>query len=519
MKATAQLQELGQSLWLDNITREMLDSGQLQRYIDEFSITGLTSNPSIFDKAIKSGAYDDEIRHKAAAAADRETLFFELAIEDLRRAADLFAPIHQRTAGVDGWVSLEVSPLLAYDTARSVRAAADLHARAGRENVFIKIPGTERGLAAIEEATFAGVPVNVTLLFSREQYLASADAYMRGIERRIEAGLDPNVPSVASVFISRWDAAVIGRVPDHLRDRLGLAVGLKTYQAYRRLMDSDRWQRLANAGARTQRLLWASTSTKDPDSPDTMYIDGLRAPHTINTMPESTLQRLRGPWPGGQADRGRRRRCRGHAGPVRIRGHRRRRAGRDAPVGRSPELRQIVGGPVEPDRRPGRGGGGVTTLSERRCWQALSRHHEDVKDLHLRELFAADPARGERLVGRGRRPVPRLLQEPDHRRDAASCWCALAEQSGLPDRIEAMFAGERINVSENRSVLHVALRMPQERVADRRRRRRGRAGARGARPDGGVRRPGALAASGRATPASRSATWSTSASAARTSGR
>jgi transaldolase len=290
MKATAQLQQLGQSLWLDNITREMLDSGQLQRYVDEFSISGLTSNPSIFDKAIKSGAYDDEIRHKAAAAGDRETLFFELAIEDLRRAADLFAPIHQRTAGVDGWVSLEVSPLLAYDTARSIRAAADLHARAGRENVFIKIPGTPPGLAAIEEATFAGVPVNVTLLFSREQYLASAYAYMRGIERRIEAGLDPHVPSVASVFISRWDAAVIGRVPDHLRGRLGLAVGLKTYQAYRRVMDSNRWQRLANAGARTQRLLWASTSTKDPDSPDTLYIDGLRAPHTINTMPESTLR-------------------------------------------------------------------------------------------------------------------------------------------------------------------------------------------------------------------------------------
>jgi transaldolase len=290
MKATAQLQELGQSLWLDNITREMLDSGQLQRYIDEFSISGLTSNPSIFDKAIKSGAYDDEIRHKAAAAGDRETLFFELAIEDLRRAADLFAPIHQRTAGVDGWVSLEVSPLLAYDTARSIRSAADLHARAGRENVFIKIPGTERGLAAIEEATFVGVPVNVTLLFSREQYLASAYAYMRGIERRIEAGLDPNVPSVASVFISRWDAAVIDRVPEQLRGRLGLAVGLQTYQAYRRLMDSDRWQRLANAGARVQRLLWASTSTKDPASPDTMYIDGLRAPHTINTMPESTLR-------------------------------------------------------------------------------------------------------------------------------------------------------------------------------------------------------------------------------------
>jgi transaldolase len=290
MKATAKLHELGQSLWLDNITREMLDTGQLQRYIEDFSITGLTSNPSIFDKAIESGAYDEDIRHKAPEAADREMLFFELAIEDLRRAADLFAAIHQRTAGVDGWVSLEVSPLLAYDTTRSVRAAADLHARAGRENVFIKIPGTEQGLPAIEEATFAGVPVNVTLLFSRAQYLASADAYMRGIERRIEAGLAPNVPSVASVFVSRWDAAVIGRVPDELRGRLGLAVGLETYQAYRRLMDSERWQRLASAGARVQRLLWASTSTKDPAAPDTMYIDGLRAPHTINTIPEATLR-------------------------------------------------------------------------------------------------------------------------------------------------------------------------------------------------------------------------------------
>src|SRR3954466_1788036 len=244
MNATAKLQKLGQSLWLDNITREMLDSGQLQRYIEEFSITGLTSNPSIFDKAIKTGAYDDEIRHQAAEAADRETLFFELAIEDLRRAADWFAPIHQRTAGVDGWVSLEVSPLLAYDTARSVRAAVDLHARAGRENLFIKIPGTAQGLPAIEEATFAGVPVNVTLLFSREQYLASADAYMRGIERRIAAGLEPQVDSVAALFMSRWDAAVIDRVPERLRARLAVAVGLQTYQAYRELMDSDRWQRL-----------------------------------------------------------------------------------------------------------------------------------------------------------------------------------------------------------------------------------------------------------------------------------
>ena len=237
MKATAKLHDRGQSLWLDNVTRAMLDSGQLQRYIDEFSITGLTSNPSIFDKAIASGAYDDEIQHKAAEAADAEMLFFELAIEDLRRAADLFAPMHRRTAGVDGWVSLEVSPLLAHDTDRTVRAAADLHARAERENLYIKIPGNEQGLPAVEEMIFAGVPVNITLLFSAEQYLATAEAFMRGIERRIEAGLDPDVASVASVFISRRDAAVLDRVPEDLRGRLALAIGLKTYQAYRRLMD------------------------------------------------------------------------------------------------------------------------------------------------------------------------------------------------------------------------------------------------------------------------------------------
>jgi transaldolase len=251
-------------------------------------VTGLTSNPSIFDKAIASGAYDDEIRRKDAAD-DPEAVFFELAIEDLRRAADLFEPIHQRTGGVDGWVSLEVSPLLADDASRTVQAAADLHARAGRRNLFIKIPGTQAGLAAIEESIFAGVPVNVTLLFSREHYLAAADAYMRGIERRIAAGLDPDVDSIASVFMSRWDAAVLQRVPDALRGRLAVAIGLKTYQAYRELMNSDRWQRLANEGARVQRLLWASTSTKDPESPDTFYVRCLNAPHTVNTMPESTL--------------------------------------------------------------------------------------------------------------------------------------------------------------------------------------------------------------------------------------
>jgi transaldolase len=270
----------------------MLDSGQLQRYIDEFSVTGLTSNPTIFDKAISSGAYDEEIRRKAAATENRETLFFELAIEDLRRAADMFAPVHDRTAGVDGWVSLELSPQLAYDSEHTVRAAVELHARAERENLFIKIPGTEQGLPAIEETIFAGVPVNVTLLFSCEQYLAAADAYLRGIERRVKAGLSANIPSVASVFMSRWDTAVFDRVPERLRGRLALAVGLKTYQAYRELMESQRWQRLANNGARTQRLLWASTSTKDPDSPDTLYVEGLSAPHTINTMPESTLLAL-----------------------------------------------------------------------------------------------------------------------------------------------------------------------------------------------------------------------------------
>jgi transaldolase len=287
MKPTAKLHESGQSLWVDNISREMLDSGQLRRYIDEYSVTGLTSNPSIFARAIASGAYDDEIRRKAAEAP--EAMFFELAIEDLRRAADLFEPIHRRTGGVDGWVSLEVSPLLADDASRTVQAAADLHARAGRRNLFIKIPGTQAGLAAIEESIFAGVPVNVTLLFSREHYLAAADAYMRGIERRVAAGLDPHVNSIASVFMSRWDAAVLHRVPDALRGRLAIAIGLKTYQAYRELMDSERWQRLANEGARVQRLLWASTSTKDPESPDTLYVRCLTAPHTVNTMPESTL--------------------------------------------------------------------------------------------------------------------------------------------------------------------------------------------------------------------------------------
>ncbi len=293
MKATDALHDLGQSIWLDNITRDLLTSGTLQRYIEDFSVTGLTSNPTIFDHAIKNSAsYDAAIRTDLAAGKKGEELFFDLAIDDLSRAADLFAATHQRTDGVDGWVSLEVSPLLAYDTQSTVRAARDLHARAGKPNLFIKIPGTKEGLGAIEEAIFAGVPVNVTLLFSREQYVAAAEAYMRGVERRIAAGLDPNVTSVASIFISRWDVAVSKTVPDGLRNRLGVAIAQRAYKAYREVLESDRWQRAYNDGARPQRLLWASTGTKDPAASDILYVTSLAAPFTINTMPEVTLMAL-----------------------------------------------------------------------------------------------------------------------------------------------------------------------------------------------------------------------------------
>jgi transaldolase len=293
MKATQLVHDLGQSLWLDNITRDLLDNGTLHRYIDELSVTGLTSNPTIFNQAIKhSTAYDKTIRHKLQECKSGEELFFELALEDLTRAADLFRPIYDRTDGVDGWVSLEVSPLLAYDTASTLAAAKELFARAGRPNLFIKIPGTTEGLPAIEEAIFAGVPINVTLLFSREHYLAAAEAFLRGIERRIEAGLKPEVGSVASVFISRWDAAVMGKVPEALRNRLGIAMAQRTYKACRTLLSSPRWQRVYNAGARPQRLLWASTGTKDPEASDILYIKALAAPFTVNTMPEGTLKAL-----------------------------------------------------------------------------------------------------------------------------------------------------------------------------------------------------------------------------------
>jgi transaldolase len=291
MKATQLLHNLGQSLWLDNITRDLLNSGTLRRYISDLSVTGLTSNPTIFDHAIKnSTAYDAAIREKLSQGKSGEDLFFELALEDITHAAALFEPIYEQTDGVDGWVSLEVSPLLAHNAASTLAAAKDLHARAGKKNLFIKIPGTREGLPAIEEAIFAGIPINVTLLFSREQYLAAAEAFLRGIERRIDAGLKPVVGSVASVFISRWDSAVMDKAPDSLRDQLGIAIAKRIYKAYRDLLDSPRWQRVSNAGARPQRLLWASTGTKDPKASDVLYIKALAAPFTVNTMPESTLK-------------------------------------------------------------------------------------------------------------------------------------------------------------------------------------------------------------------------------------
>lgn len=290
MKATQQLHNLGQSLWLDNITRDMLDNGTLKRYIDELSVTGLTSNPTIFDHAMTHGhAYDDEMAKLMSSGLSAEDAFFEMAVNDLRRAADLFAPIHERTATVDGWVSLEVSPLLAYDAKATAQVAMALHKKAARRNLFIKIPGTPEGRTAIADAIFAGVSVNVTLLFNRDQYLGAADAYMQGLERRIAAGLSPDVRSVASLFVSRWDKATMDKVPGELRDKLGPAIGQQTYKAYREVLDSDRWQRLESLGARPQRLLFASTGTKDPKASDVLYIAALAAPNTVDTMPEETL--------------------------------------------------------------------------------------------------------------------------------------------------------------------------------------------------------------------------------------
>jgi len=310
MKATKLLHDAGQSLWLDNITRALLTSGGLKRYIDEFSITGLTSNPTIYDNAIKNSHDYDAAIQKMAGKKD-EAIFFEVALDDLTRAADLFRPVNDRSNGVDGWVSLEVSPRLAYDTAGTVAAVKELHAQAARPNLFLKIPGTREGIPAIEESIFAGIPVNVTLLFSREQYVAAAEAYIRGIERRVAAGLNPRVGSVASVFVSRWDVAVIGKVPVALNNRLGIAIARRIYKSYRDLLASDRWLRLLNFGARSQRLLWASTGTKDPKAPDVLYVKALASPHTVNTMPENTLLGLADhgeigamlPHDGGDAER------------------------------------------------------------------------------------------------------------------------------------------------------------------------------------------------------------------------
>jgi transaldolase len=291
MKPTQAVHDLGQSLWLDNITRSLLRTGELRRYIDELSITGLTSNPTIFDHAIKNSVdYDEGVKRKLAEGKSGEKLFFELALEDLTEAAQLFQPVFDRTGGVDGWVSLEVSPLLAHDTKSTVAEAKDLHAQAHRPNLLIKIPGTKEGLPAIEEAIFAGIPVNVTLLFSDDQYIAAAEAFMRGVERRIDAGLKPDVGSVASIFVSRWDVAVTGKVPPTLNNQLGIAVGKRVYKAYLGLLNSPRWMRAYNAGARPQRLLWASTGTKDPKVSDVLYVKALAAPFTVNTVPESTLK-------------------------------------------------------------------------------------------------------------------------------------------------------------------------------------------------------------------------------------
>jgi transaldolase len=310
MKPTAMLHELGQSLWLDNLTRGMLDDGTLELYVRELSVTGLTSNPSIFEAAIRSGHYDAALRDAGGAGRAAEELFLELALQDIERAADIFRPVHEATCGVDGWVSLELPPALAYDAEGSIAAARELHARAGRANVFIKIPGTPEGVRAVEESIAAGVPVNVTLLFSREQYLAAAQAYLRGLRRRVQQGLRPDVASVASLFVSRWDTAVAGKVPAELADRLGIAVARRTYRAYRELHEDDRWLALANAGARAQRLLWASTSTKTEGARDVLYVEALAAPHTVNTLPEKTLLafadhgRLPAPLPrdGGDAE-------------------------------------------------------------------------------------------------------------------------------------------------------------------------------------------------------------------------
>ena len=505
MKATQLLHNLGQSIWLDNITRDLLTSGTLKHYIDDLSVTGLTSNPTIFDHAIKnSSAYDAAIRAGLAQGKSGEELFFDLALADLTQAADLFRPIYERTNGVDGWVSLEVSPLLAYDTQSTLAAAKELHARAGRPNLLIKIPGTQEGLPAIEEAIFAGVPVNVTLLFSREHYVAAAEAFLRGIERRIDAGLNPKVGSVASLFISRWDAAVMDKVPGALRDKLGIAIANRTYKAVRDLLTSPRWQQVYNAGAVPQRVLWASTGTKDPKASDVLYIKSLAAPFTVNTMPEETLKAL--------ADHGELSEIMSAGGgdcdavldqfakagiDVDALAAQLQDEGAKAFVASWNELMGVITSKCDAMRRRIRGDihhdrhGTATVAAARpnarhgRPWQ---RTTSKVRDLHLRTLFADDPERGERLTAEA---VGLYLDYSKNRvtDETLKLLVQLAEESGLRERIDAMFRGEKINITEDRAVLHVALRAPQGGFHRRGRRERGSPGPRRARQDGRLLRP------------------------------
>jgi glucose-6-phosphate isomerase len=475
MKATQQLHELGQSLWLDNITRSLLNSGTLGRYIQEFSVTGLTSNPTIFDRAIKnSHDYDDAIREKVQEGKSCEAVFFELALEDLRQAADLFRPIYNQSNGMDGWVSLEVSPELAHNAAGTIHAAKKLHGLANRPNMFIKIPGTKEGLFAIEEAIFAGVPVNVTLLFSSGQYVAAAEAYLRGIERRIAVGLNPKVGSVASMFISRWDVAVMDKVPQSLRNQLGIAVAGQTYETYRSLIESPRWQRILNAGASRQRLLWASTGTKDPAASDIMYIQALAAPFTVNTMPEATLKAFADHGEIGESLPTRARYCDEVLAKFAKAGintdslaSQLQDEGANAFIKSWHELMECIASKTQVCKQIACLGKGthaspvVASLTQRDAWKALEAHHAKIRDLHLRNLFADDPKRGERLT------VEALGIYFDYSKnritdETVGLLLRLAEESGLRSRIDAMFRGEKINVTEQRAVLHVALRATKE---------------------------------------------------------
>ena len=514
MKPTKQLHDLGQSLWLDNITRGILDDGTLEGYIRELDVTGLTSNPTIFDKAITGGNdYDEQITELREQGLEAEQLFFELALADLRRAADLFKPVHIETDTVDGFVSLEVSPKLAYDTEATIKQAAELHGRGERDNLFIKIPGTPEGLPAIEESIFAGIPINVTLLFSSDHYLAAADAYMKGIERRIAAGLDPDVRSVASLFMSRWDVAVADQVPAELKNRLGIAVGKRAYKAYRELLDSERMQKLESEGARPQRLLWASTGTKDPEAPDTLYIEAFAAPDTINTMPEKTLLafadhgKVGEPLPADGGDAEQVLAQFADAGvDVDELAARLQEEGADAFVKSWEDLIELDLARGREAGELGRWPGSKPALRGRPAWKQLERHYGEIAERHLRELFADDPGRGERLIAEG---AGLFLDYSKNRITDETLRLLIAARGRVrrgPSGATRCSRGEHINVSEDRAVLHVALRMPRERslVVDGERRRQ--AGPRGARPDERVRGPGPRRASGAATPASRSAT-------------